>query len=282
MKRRKNTQFYPHMENSVEPASITKRNDVRISRIRALQQRQFRDEERSFFCEGTRFLIRAFEQGTHIKYCVYASELFTGRYSHKLINRLERHGIPTLRVSKELFLSISMADEPSGLMAICGQQLRRLSKLNSSIGLWLALEAVRSPGNLGTIIRTCDAVGVAGIILLDPSIDPYHPATVRASMGSIFSVDLVRASFEEFRAWAKRNVFHIVGASPSGRIDYRSTSFKAVSIVLVMGSERKGLRPELQKQCNAIVRIPMENSVDSLNLAVATGVLLYEAFGQRS
>jgi TrmH family RNA methyltransferase len=145
---------------------------------------------------------------------------------------------------------------------------------------WVALEAIHSPGNLGTILRTCDAVGAAGVILLGEAADPYDPATVRASMGSLFAQRLVRATPAELLAWKQRHGCRLIGTSPAGTVDYRELIYRP-PMVLFMGSERHGLPAVHQTLCDEMVRIPMVGAADSLNLAVATSVMLYEVFGRR-
>ena len=139
---------------------------------------------------------------------------------------------------------------------------------------------MQSPGNLGTILRCCDAVGCAGVILLGKATDPYDPACVRASMGALFTQRFVRCTPEEFMAWKQKHGCLLVGTSPHAGDDYQKATYPA-PVVLFMGSERKGLPPEFQTLCDRMVRIPMIGSSDSLNLAMATSVLLYEVFNQR-
>ena len=148
---------------------------------------------------------------------------------------------------------------------------------------WIALETIRSPGNLGTILRTCEAVGAAGLILLRPRgavIDPHDPDVVRASLGAVLSRRLVRATPSELRGWARRSDCVVVGATPKGSHDYRAVSYRR-PVVLMLGDERKGLSPRQQALCDVTVRIPMAGRGDSLNVAVAAGVLLYEVQNQR-
>jgi TrmH family RNA methyltransferase len=140
---------------------------------------------------------------------------------------------------------------------------------------WLALEAVRDPGNLGTIVRTVDAAGGSGVILIGNCVDPFAREAVRASMGSIFNVALVRMSTERALALAAAWKGDVVGAQLAAREDFRNTRYRAPAL-LVMGSEGPGLSPELAAACSRHVRIPMAGRLDSLNLAVATGLMLYE------
>lgn len=144
---------------------------------------------------------------------------------------------------------------------------------------WLAAHSVRSPGNLGTIMRTAEAVSAAGIIMLGDNVDPFHPATVRASMGSIFSLTLVRTNFKSFASWASDNECFVVGTSPGAQLDFRLVAYPRRTIVF-LGDERKGLSDEELAACSAVVSIPMVGDVDSLNVSIATGVMLYELLSQ--
>jgi TrmH family RNA methyltransferase len=276
---------------------LSKRNDARIARIRQLQHKQPRDQQQLFLCEGARFLIQAMEHGVHIQMCVYCPQLFPTTYSPKLVARFERRGVPTMRVTAEVFQMLSLADEPSGLLAVCRQKTRSLIRTDDRRGgasprpvpehvpagvrpLYLALSSVRSPGNLGTIMRTCAAVGVTALILLSDETDPYHPAAVRASMGAIMGLNIVRATPDEFFAWAQTHGVQVVGTSAAAQMDYRGVDYSMPTAVL-MGSERKGMHAQLEQRCHRVVSIPMPGAVDSLNLAVATGVVLYEAVRKR-
>jgi len=141
------------------------------------------------------------------------------------------------------------------------------------------LETMRSSGNLGTILRTAEATGGSGLILLGDTIDPYDPATVRATMGSQFRQQFVRTSIHELRDWHVRRHFSLVGTAPAAATDYQEADFRGPT-VLLLGDERKGLSQELQALCDGVVRIPMVGT-DSLNVSIAAGVLLYEVFNQR-
>ena len=145
----------------------------------------------------------------------------------------------------------------------------------SADGLWVALEGVRDPGNLGTIIRTADAVGAGGVILIGNCVDAYARETVRATMGSIFNVPLARMTLEECLPWVARWAGDIVGTQLAATEDFRARGYRAPTLLL-MGSEGPGLSSELSAVCTRLVKIPMAGQLDSLNLAVATGLMLYE------
>jgi len=144
---------------------------------------------------------------------------------------------------------------------------------------WIALAGTQYPGNLGTIVRTADAVRADGVLLLDATADPYDPIAVRATAGAIFSTAIARASFAAFLAWARARSLPIVGTAPDAPTDYRSVRYRT-PLILLMGREGQGLPREHRELCDTVVRIPMRGRCDSLNLAVATGVLLYEVFEQ--
>jgi len=141
----------------------------------------------------------------------------------------------------------------------------------------VALDGVQYPGNLGTVLRTAEAVGAEGIVLLDRTADPYDPLAVRASLGALFALPLARADFADLVDWARQHGARLVGTSPRAAIDYRAARY-ARPLVLVLGGERSGLAPARLDACDEVVRIPMSGRGDSLNLAVAAGLLLYEAY----
>jgi TrmH family RNA methyltransferase len=171
------------------------------------------------------------------------------------------------------------AAEPQGLGAVVRQQWTSLNAIRPAHGgLWLAVESIDSPGNLGMIIRTAEATGVTGIIVLDA--DPHDPAAIRASMGSLFSQKLVRCPVREFIRWARASGVAVVGSSPAGLLDYKGFRCRWPAVLLI-GSEKHGLSDQLREACEFVVRIPMLGRGDSINAAVAAGVLLYELFDQR-
>ncbi len=188
--------------------------------------------------------------------------------------------MPCLEVLPEVFQSLAVKDLAQGIGAVVRQRWEPLERVRPADGCsWVALDAVQYPGNLGTILRTSDAVGGAGVILLGHTADPYDPAAVRASTGAIFSQRLVRTSFEQFVAWRHRHNAVIVGTSPAAALDYRAVAYRP-PLVLCMGSEGCGLSRDMQALCDVTVKIPMVGRSDSLNLAVATSIMLYEVFQQ--
>ncbi len=178
--------------------------------------------------------------------------------------------------------SLAGKENPQGILAIVHQKQMRLEELSNSaaagahkITRAAALISPQDPGNVGTILRTLDAVGADALFLLDGGVELYHPTVVRSSMGTIFWKPIIQASFDEFMKWARKENFQLIGTSAHGDVDYQ-TLVPQVPWILVLGNEQKGLSIEQTNACDVTVSLPMKGRVSSLNLAVATGVLLYQ------
>jgi RNA methyltransferase, TrmH family len=263
-------------------AAITSTGNSTVKRIRALRHRKERERSGLFYVEGIRLVGEAADLAAEVELCVVAPELLTSEYGRQTVNRLVERGATHLEVSADVFRSTSLKDGPQGIAAVVRQHWTPLDEIEPGTELcWIALDAVQDPGNLGTILRTSDAVGAAGVILLGDSTDPFDPTTVRASMGAIFSQCLVRAGVRDLAAWKRRHGAFIVGTSDSAQLDYLAPEYPN-PLILLMGSEREGLGGAEAALCDVMVRIPMVGRSDSLNLAVATGVMLYEFLRQRS
>ena len=176
-----------------------------------------------------------------------------------------------------MLAKISRRDNPQAVLGVFEQVFTPLASLDpASAPCWVALEAVRDPGNLGTIIRTADAAGCGAVILVGTCCDPFSVEAVRATMGSIFAVPLVRASVDDFLGWVKRWPGAVVGTHLDASTDFRAASYAEPALV-VMGNEQAGLTDAVAGACGVTVKIPMRGRADSLNLAVATGVMIYAA-----
>jgi TrmH family RNA methyltransferase len=264
-----------------ESAFLYSRNHPQIRRLRALQTPAGRMESGEFLIEGVRPLAEAVKLGVRIEKLIVAPKLLEGRPTEKLVKQLRIKGVPCLGMLPEVYYSFSQAEEPQGVAAIVRQRWEALETVRPGQGLcWLVAEAVQSPGNLGTIIRTCEAVGGAGLILLGDGADPYDPATVRASMGALFGVKFVRSTGSVFAAWKTRRQVTLVGTSPSALEDYQAVDYPRPTMIL-MGCEKRGVTPEVMALCDRQVKIPMVGRSDSLNVGVATSLMLYELFNQR-
>lgn len=260
---------------------ITSLSNERIKAIRKLQDRKDRQERGLFYIEGLRIVAEAIEQHAHIDTLLVAPELLKSTFAQQVVADQRALGTPILEVGADVFHHISAKEGPQGLSAVVEQHWTKLMAINPQPGdIWVALDSVADPGNLGTILRTLDAVGGQGVILLDQSTDPYDPTAVRASMGALFTQTLVRASFVEFSDWKRQQEIKVVGTSDKARMDYHSYHYPG-RLVLLMGSERQGLQDYHLAVCDEVVSIPMLGKSDSLNLAVATAVVLYEILNQK-
>lgn len=254
-----------------------------VAQIEKLQtDRRYRDRTRSFFVEGIRNFVKAVEQGYAISTIIFSERLLTAPIARKLVRQLRRDGVPTLAVTPEQFRAISRTERASGVSAIAQQRWSPLQQISPEAGLcWIVLEEVRSPGNLGTLIRTSEAFGGAGFILLGNGIDPFAPDVVRASMGALYRQQFVRTDFEKLQRWVSNHGCVVVGASPDGEVEIHRFDYPRATL-LFLGEERKGLNSAQRNLCQKLVRIPMIGTADSLNLAVAGSLLLYEMHRAKS
>jgi RNA methyltransferase, TrmH family len=248
---------------------------------RLYQNRADRDASKLFFIEGVRNFVRVSDNRFELVTILFSEKLLTAPLARKLVRRARRDGIPTINLTPEQFRQISYTERASGIAAIVKQRWSQLEAISPRAGLcWLALEMVRSAGNLGTLIRTSEAVGGAGLILIGDRIDPYDPDVMRASMSGVFSQQLVRTSFDRLADWLQRHRCQVIGASPEGKTDLHQFDYPR-STVLFLGEERQGLTSQQRQLCHHLVRIPMVGDADSLNLGVAGSLMLYEVYRSR-
>jgi RNA methyltransferase, TrmH family len=255
---------------------ITSSSNPKIKQARALRQRKQRDATGLFLVEGLFHLGEALAAHAAIEYLCYAPDLLAGDFARQLIEQAQAAGLACYATTAEVLGSLAEKDNSQGIIAVVRQPRVTLNDLTPHNFPWgVALVAPQDPGNVGSILRTIDAVGAAGLILLNSSVDVYHPSAVRASMGSIFWYPIVSASFDEWVRWAQRHGYHIHGTSAHGSVDYRAVTAYERPLLLLLGSEREGLTAGQIAVCEQLVRLPMHGHVSSLNLAVATSVLLY-------
>jgi TrmH family RNA methyltransferase len=216
-----------------------------------------------------------------IETIVVAHELLNSQFALGLVDDVRVRGVPILEVTTEVFNALSFKEGPQGLGAVVRQRWERLpAAYPENAHYWIALEGVQDPGNLGAILRTADAVGAGGVILLGQSTDPYDPSALRASMGAIFWQAVIRSSPAELERWRRQHNVYLVGTSDKADTDYTRAQYR-LPLILLMGSERLGLSRAQQELCDVVVRIPMVGKSDSLNLAVATSLMLYEIFNRQ-
>lgn len=256
--------------------SISSKSNPKLKQIRLLRQRKERDESGLFLVEGIRHVGDAVQSQAQVEYLCYAPDLLDSSFALQLVHQLEGQGVPCLAVTGETFEGLADKENPQGILAVVRQPVFLLENLGGHNFPWaVALVAPQDPGNIGTILRTIDAVGASGLLLLENSADPYHPSAVRASMGALFWYPVVRTSFDSFLTWARQESYHLYGTSAHGSQDYRQSRPFQQPCILLMGSERQGLSAEQAAACEGLLRMPMRGKVTSLNLAVATGVMLY-------
>lgn len=249
-----------------------------IKDIRALAQKKYRDQQGAFMAEGLKLVIDALDLGWSIRTFVFARSQRDNQMVGKMAARTKAAGGLVLEVPEKVLAAITRRDNPQAVLGVFSQRWTALDDIRPQNGdLWVALDRVRDPGNLGTIIRTVDAAGAKGVILVGDATDPYSLETVRATMGSIFAVPVARASAEAFIGWKQAAKVRLVGTHLDGSVDYRRPDYKGGPLVLLMGNEQQGLPAMLAQACDTLIRIPQAGRADSLNLAVATGIALYEA-----
>jgi RNA methyltransferase, TrmH family len=235
-----------------------------------------------FFVEGVRNVVHAIVSGFRIETLIYGEKLLIVPIARRLVRDQCRSGTPTLHVTPEDFRQVSTTPCVSGVGVIVAQRWSPLHGASPKTGLcWVLLEAIRSEGNLGSLIRTSEAIGGAGFILVGPRVDPYTPGVVRASMGALFRQAFIRTNDRSLRNWVRRHRCRVIGASPGGSADLHRFDYPRPTI-LVLGEERQGLSPAQRGLCTDLVRIPMVGTADSLNLAVAGSLLLYEVHRARA
>jgi TrmH family RNA methyltransferase len=248
-----------------------------VKDIKALSLKKFRDEQHAFMAEGLKLVIDALDLGWSIRTLVFAKSAQANPVVQKVAARTVAAGGTVLEVSEKILTAITKRDNPQAVVGVFAQKLVPLKDIRPAAGdVWVALDRVRDPGNLGTVIRTVDAVGAKGVILIGDATDPFSLEAVRATMGSIFAVPVAKASQEAFLAWRRDFPGIVAGTHLKGAVDYRSVEFGNRPVLLLMGNEQQGLTDELAQSCDRLLRIPQAGRADSLNLAVATGVMLFE------
>jgi RNA methyltransferase, TrmH family len=259
-----------------ETARITSRSNPLIKLAGSLRERKERNRSGLFVVEGILHVGEAAEAGWAIDAILYAPDRLESEFAHRLIAEQSARGVRCESVSAPVFESISEKEHPQGILAIVRQQAWALTALSTrGLRFAAAVVAPQDPGNVGTILRTIDAVGADALILVDGGADPFHPSAVRAGMGTLFWKPVAQAPFGEFAAWVREHGYRLIGSSAHGSADYRSLAPDDRPLILLLGSEQKGLSPEQSAACEQVVSLPMSGRASSLNLAVAAGILLY-------
>ena len=250
---------------------ITSSSNPLIKQARALRQKKARVESGLFLVEGIHHVGEAFEAGWEIETVLYSSGLLTSPFAHDLISRLSFQPQP---VTAQVMESLADKENPQGIIAVVHQRKTQLKDVKPFIRA-VGLVSPQDPGNVGTILRTLDAVGVDVLFLLDGGVEQYHPTVVRASMGTIFWKPMIQTSFDGFIDWAHKGQYQVIGTSAKAELGYQALDLQTPWI-LILGNEQKGLSHEQSAACDVTVSLPMQGRVSSLNLAVAAGVVLYQ------
>jgi len=261
---------------------ITSSANDHVKALRKLEQAKDRRASGNFLAEGLKAVGQAFDSGAKIHELLVSPELLVSEYGRSLVELAIRRNIPVLELSSSVFATLARKEKPQGIAALVAQNWSDINKTSAQPNsFWVSLESIQNPGNLGTILRTCDAVGASGLILLDDSTDPYDPASVKASMGSIFTVPHFRSDSCEFSAFLGRSAnLKVIGTSDKAASSAFEVAFPS-TILLLLGSERQGLSDHYISLCSQMLRIPMEGACDSLNISVAAGVMLYQIYQDR-
>lgn len=256
---------------------VTSLANPAVKDIRALSMKKHRDQQGAFLAEGLKLIIDALDLGWRLDTLLLSKSALGNALVEKTAARVVAAGGLVLEVNDKVMAAISRRDNPQAVAGVFAQRWMPLADIApAGDDVWVALDRVRDPGNLGTIIRTVDAVGARGVILVGECTDPFATETVRATMGSIFAVPVARASADAFLAWRAGFSGLVAGTHLEGAVDYRSLDYAGRPVVLLMGNEQQGLPDSLASACDRLLRIPQAGRADSLNLAVATGVMLYE------
>lgn len=255
---------------------ITGFSNPTVKALRALREKKHRKAAGQFLAEGLRLLTDALDMG-HVPETLVMS---TGRDPHPLIDALEAAvnaaGGEVIETAPDILSKITGKDNPQGVAGVFAEFDTTLAGLErSSAPIWLVAQALRDPGNLGTMLRTGDAVGAGGLILLDDCADPFSVEAVRASMGAVFTQKIAQARWEEFLPWLRSGAGQLVAASLREAVPYRGAPYQAPCFILI-GNESRGLPEEYEAACDLRVTMPMKGRADSLNAAVAGAVLAYE------
>ena len=258
---------------------ITSPQNPKIKQLARLKDRKERDETALFLIEGYREIKRAFEGGVDFESLYIAPDLFLGSNEKVLIENI---GTETFTLPSHLFEKISYRDRPDGLIAIAHQMQKTLYDLvpKNKVPLYVVAESIEKPGNLGTILRSSDAVGADGVIVCDRCTDIYNPNVVRASVGTLFTLPVVEAKGSDAYVWLKERKIQVVAATPSAEFEYTDAPLGG-AVAIIVGTEQLGLSDLWMQAADIRVKIPMRGIADSLNVAMATTLLLYESLRQR-
>ena len=263
------------------PQQITAFSNPRVKSAQLLRDKRHRRESGRFLAEGLRVLTEAREAGRLPAELFYAAASATHPLVQRLVADVEAAGGVAIETTPAILSKLSGKDNPQAVVGVFEAWTIPLEALDrTSSGIWLVAERLRDPGNLGTILRTGDAVGAGALILIGECVDPFSVEAVRASMGALFTVPVARAEWADFLAWLRAGAGQLVGLSLDTEMDYRAALYERPTFLLT-GNEAQGMPDDYAVACDLLVKIPMLGKADSLNAAVATAVMAYEALGRQ-
>jgi len=262
------------------PRQVTAFSNSTVKLLRSLRDKKTRREEGLFLAEGLRILAEARDSGRLPEILAFSAQGAAHPLAAEIIAAAEARGAEAIEVPPDLLSKMSGKDNPQMLLGAYRQPDTRLDGLDRSTSpIWIVAQALRDPGNIGTILRTGDAVGAGGLILIDDCADPFGVEAVRASMGAVFTQGIAQARWEEFLPWLRGGQGQLVAASLRDAQPYRTAPYSAPCFVLV-GNESRGLPEDYEAACDLRVTMPMKGRADSLNAAVAAAVLGYEVLAR--
>ena len=264
-----------------ENTKITSLQNSQVKQVIKLRDKRERDRTDTFLIEGYREITRALKGDVVFKTLFYSEGHFLGSNEKQLLEEFCRQGAILLELSPHVFDKISYRDRPDGLLGIAFQRHASLDALKTSKEPFLLVaESIEKPGNLGSILRSGDAAGIDALLLCDRCTDIHNPNVVRASVGTLFTVPVLEVTSQETIAYLKKNQIKIIAATPDAKEEYTAVDLTG-GVAIAVGTEQLGLSKEWMDQADIQVKIPMHGTADSLNVAAATTLLLYEVLRQR-
>lgn len=262
------------------PREITAFSNPLVKYARSLRDKKARRREKRFLAEGLRILSEGKENGYLPELLFFARTSEAHERVEDLVEATERNGGDAVRTTEDILAKLSGKSNPQSVVGVYAEFETALNSIDRSAApIWIVAQALRDPGNLGTMLRTGDAVGAGGLILVDDCVDPFSVEAVRASMGAIFTQAIATARWDEFLPWLRAGEGQLIGTSLNASLDYQEPSYARPALLLV-GNESAGLPEDYEKVCDLLVKMPMLGKADSLNAAVATAVMAYELVNQ--
>ena len=257
------------------PRQVTAFSNETVKRLRALRDKKARRSEGLFLAEGLRIIAEAHDTGLLPEIIAFSAEGAKHPLAAEIIAAAEAAGADAIETTPDILSKMICKDYPQLLLGGYRLPDTSLDLIDrSKSDLWIVAQALRDPGNLGTILRTGDAVGAGGLILVDDCVDPFSVEAVRASMGALFTQAIATARWEEFTAWLRAGEGQLVGTSLKATGDYLDARYEKPCFLLI-GNEQQGLPPAYEAECDSLVKIPMAGRADSLNAAMAAAVMAF-------